>query len=70
VTCLTLATLSQTENYIKPLILLLFGLLGLAQYIVYPTLVAIIGGWFSKRKRGLTSAVYSTCVNVGNIIGF
>jgi sugar phosphate permease len=43
---------------------------GMAQYIVFPTLVAVIGNWFSKSKRGFVSAAYGTSGNVGNIIGF
>ena len=65
-----MATLAYTENYIKPLIFVLFTLYGLAQYIVFPTLVAVVGNWFSKSKRGLVSAAYGTSGNVGNIIGF
>jgi sugar phosphate permease len=65
-----LATLAYTENYIKPLIFVLLSLYGVAQYIVFPILVAVVGNWFSKSKRGLVCAAYGTSGNVGNIIGF
>jgi len=62
--------LAYTENYIKPLIFVLLSLYGVAQFIVFPILVTVVGNWFSKSKRGLVSAAYGTSGDVGNIIGF
>jgi hypothetical protein len=33
---------------------------GIAQYIVFPILVSVVGNWFSKGKRGLVGSAYGT----------
>jgi len=46
-----------------------FVFIGLSQSIVFPTLVAVIGSWFAKAKRGLITGSWGTCTNIGNILG-
>lgn len=36
---------------------------------MFPTLVAIVGSWFSKSQRGLATGSWATCTNFGNIMG-
>lgn len=65
--CLGLAGAYQmTSHYYY---LLWFVLLGFSQSFVFPTLVSIIGSWFSKSHRGSITGSWATCTNVGNIIG-
>ncbi|KAK9269640.1 hypothetical protein L1049_001417 [Liquidambar formosana] len=44
-------------------------LCGLFQSIGWPCVVAIVGNWFGKAKRGLIMGVWSSHTSVGNIIG-
>ncbi|KAM1089794.1 hypothetical protein ACFX15_016961 [Malus domestica] len=44
-------------------------LCGLVQSIGWPCVVAIVGNWFEKGKRGLIMGVWSAHTSVGNIIG-
>ncbi|CAN6699866.1 unnamed protein product [Malus baccata var. baccata] len=44
-------------------------LCGLVQSIGWPCVVAIVGNWFEKGKRGLIMGVWSSHTSVGNIIG-
>ena len=46
-----------------------FSILGLVQSICFPAFVSIVANWFSKEKRGLAVGGFTTCVNVGNILG-
>ncbi|KAK4604605.1 hypothetical protein RGQ29_012893 [Quercus rubra] len=42
---------------------------GLFQSIGWPCVVAIVGNWFGKSKRGLIMGVWNSHTSVGNIIG-
>lgn len=42
---------------------------GLFQSIGWPSVVAIVGNWFGKDKRGLIMGVWNSHTSVGNIIG-
>ncbi|XP_054820468.1 LOW QUALITY PROTEIN: putative glycerol-3-phosphate transporter 5 [Prosopis cineraria] len=42
---------------------------GLFQSIGWPCVVAVVGNWFGKSKRGLVMGVWSSHTSVGNIIG-
>lgn len=42
---------------------------GLFQSIGWPCVVAIVGNWFGKAKRGLIMGVWNSHTSVGNIIG-
>ncbi|GFZ16547.1 major facilitator superfamily protein [Actinidia rufa] len=44
-------------------------LAGLFQATGWPSVVAVIGNWFGKRKRGLIMGVWNAHTSVGNIIG-
>ncbi|PQM34832.1 putative glycerol-3-phosphate transporter 5 isoform X2 [Prunus yedoensis var. nudiflora] len=44
-------------------------LCGLVQSIGWPCVVAVVGNWFEKEKRGLIMGVWSSHTSVGNIIG-
>ncbi|XP_009763555.1 putative glycerol-3-phosphate transporter 5 [Nicotiana sylvestris] len=44
-------------------------LCGLFQSIGWPCVVAVIGNWFGKAKRGLIMGVWNSNTSVGNIIG-
>uniref|UniRef100_A0A7N0V614 Major facilitator superfamily (MFS) profile domain-containing protein n=1 Tax=Kalanchoe fedtschenkoi TaxID=63787 RepID=A0A7N0V614_KALFE len=42
---------------------------GLFQSIGWPCVVAVVGNWFGKSKRGLIMGVWSSHASVGNILG-
>ena len=42
---------------------------GLYQSTGWPTVVAIMGNWFPKGKRGLVMGVWNAHTSVGNILG-
>ncbi|KAE8055851.1 hypothetical protein FH972_012668 [Carpinus fangiana] len=42
---------------------------GLFQATGWPSVVAVIGGWFGKRKRGLIMGIWNAHTSVGNISG-
>ncbi|KAI4376270.1 hypothetical protein MLD38_014052 [Melastoma candidum] len=42
---------------------------GLFQSIGWPCVVAVVGNWFGKEKRGLIMGVWNSNTSVGNIIG-
>lgn len=42
---------------------------GLFQSIGWPCVVAVVGNWFGKEKRGLIMGVWNSHTSVGNIIG-
>lgn len=42
---------------------------GLFQSIGWPCVVAIVGNWFGKAKRGLIMGIWNSHTSVGNIIG-
>lgn len=42
---------------------------GLFQSIGWPCVVAVVGNWFSKSKRGLIMGVWNSNTSVGNILG-
>ncbi|KAL3532244.1 hypothetical protein ACH5RR_005765 [Cinchona calisaya] len=44
-------------------------LCGLFQSIGWPCVVAVVGNWFGKKKRGLIMGVWSSHTSAGNIIG-
>lgn len=37
--------------------------------MITPTLISIMGRWFPKKNRGALVGLWSTCNNVGHIIG-
>ncbi|KAI4379815.1 hypothetical protein MLD38_006061 [Melastoma candidum] len=42
---------------------------GLFQSIGWPCVVAVVGNWFGKEKRGLIMGVWNSNTSVGNIVG-
>ncbi|KAL0451778.1 UNVERIFIED_CONTAM: putative glycerol-3-phosphate transporter 5 [Sesamum latifolium] len=42
---------------------------GLFQSIGWPSVVAVVGNWFGKAKRGLIMGVWNSHTSIGNIIG-
>ncbi|XP_027072619.1 putative glycerol-3-phosphate transporter 5 [Coffea arabica] len=44
-------------------------LCGLFQSIGWPCVVAVVGNWFEKSKRGLIMGIWNSQASVGNIIG-
>eukprot|EP00249_Psilotum_nudum_P017943 c26563_g1_i2 orf=580-2346(-) len=42
---------------------------GLFQATGWPSVVAIIGNWFGKRKRGLIMGIWNAHTSVGNVLG-
>lgn len=44
-------------------------LCGLFQSIGWPCVVAVVGNWFDKGKRGLIMGVWNSHTSIGNIIG-
>ncbi len=43
--------------------------IGAANSVLPPTMIAIMGNWFPKKNRGLIVGFWATCNNFGNIIG-
>ena len=46
-----------------------FSISGFFQSIGWPSLVSVLGNWFSKESIGLVFGVWTTCQNLGNIGG-
>lgn len=46
-----------------------FFLIGLFSSILWPTMIHMLGNWYSKKNRGLIIGAWATCANIGNIIG-
>ena len=46
-----------------------FILLGMVQSITFPAYISIVSGWFDKKNRGLIVNGFTSCVNIGNIVG-
>ncbi|GAV79121.1 MFS_1 domain-containing protein [Cephalotus follicularis] len=44
-------------------------LAGLFQSTGWPSVVAVVGNWFGKRKRGLIMGIWNAHTSVGNILG-
>ena len=44
-------------------------LAGLFQSTGWPSVVAVVGNWFGKRKRGLIMGIWNAHTSVGNIVG-
>ncbi|CAN8324977.1 unnamed protein product [Cochlearia groenlandica] len=42
---------------------------GLFQATGWPSVVAVVGNWFGKRKRGLIMGIWNAHTSVGNIVG-
>ena len=42
---------------------------GLFQSIGWPCVVAVVGNWFGKSKRGLIMGIWNSHTSVGNIVG-
>ncbi|KAF7828472.1 putative glycerol-3-phosphate transporter 4 [Senna tora] len=49
--------------------LLMQMIAGLFQATGWPSVVAVVGNWFGKRKRGLIMGVWNAHTSVGNIVG-
>lgn len=49
--------------------LILQMLAGLFQSTGWPTVVAVVGNWFGKRKRGLIMGIWNAHTSIGNIAG-
>lgn len=47
----------------------MFFLIGLFSSLVWPTMIHMLGNWYSKANRGLIIGAWATCANIGNIIG-
>jgi sugar phosphate permease len=48
---------------------LTFFLIGLFSSILWPSMIHMLGNWFSKTNRGLIIGAWATCANTGNIVG-
>lgn len=46
-----------------------FFLIGLFSSILWPSMIHMLGNWYSKTNRGLIIGAWATCANVGNILG-
>ena len=46
-----------------------FIISGFCQSIGWPSYIAVMGNWFSEKNRGLIFGLWTTCQNLGNIIG-
>jgi sugar phosphate permease len=46
-----------------------FFLIGLFSSILWPSIIHMLGNWYSKKYRGLIIGAWATCANIGNIIG-
>jgi len=46
-----------------------FFLIGLFSSVLWPSMIHMLGNWFSKKNRGLIIGAWATCANVGNILG-
>ena len=57
----------QIESYF--FFYLVFFLIGLFSSILWPTMIHMLGNWYSKANRGLIIGAWATCANIGNIIG-
>lgn len=53
----------------KPLTLVAMGFNGFFQSTGWPGMMATMGNWFGKGRRGLLLAFWSVNANVGNIVG-
>ncbi|XP_071484974.1 sugar phosphate exchanger 3-like [Diadema antillarum] len=63
-------TLSEWVKVYNHWYYLVFWVLnGLLQGTGWPTLVAIMGNWFSEGSRGLVFGVWSACGSIGNMLG-
>lgn len=58
-----------THELSKPLTLVAMGLNGFFQSTGWPGMMATMGNWFGKGKRGLLLAFWSVNANIGNIVG-
>ncbi|CDW83397.1 sugar phosphate exchanger 3 [Stylonychia lemnae] len=48
---------------------LLFIFIGLFNSMLFPNFISVLGNWFTKKHRGLIVGMWTTCNNIGNIIG-
>jgi len=48
---------------------ILFIFIGLFNSMLFPNFISVLGNWFTKKHRGLIVGMWTTCNNVGNIIG-
>ncbi|CDW72436.1 sugar phosphate exchanger 3 [Stylonychia lemnae] len=46
-----------------------FILIGIFSSPLFPSIIHLLGNWFSKQHRGLVLGLWATCANIGNIIG-
>jgi sugar phosphate permease len=46
-----------------------FAFIGACNSLITPTFIAIMGRWFPRKNRGALVGIWSTCNNVGHIIG-
>jgi sugar phosphate permease len=45
------------------------SIIGIFNALLFPSMVAILGNWISKKNRGLLIGLWATCNNFGNIVG-
>lgn len=64
---LGVGALKQVESYFY--FYFVFFLIGLFSSILWPTMIHMLGNWYSKKNRGLIIGAWATCANIGNIIG-
>jgi sugar phosphate permease len=64
---LGLGGMKQVESYFY--FYFVFFLIGLFSSILWPTMIHMMGNWYSKKNRGLIIGAWATCANIGNIIG-
>lgn len=46
-----------------------FAGIGVFSSPIFPSIIAVLGNWFSKNHRGFIIGLWATCANIGNIIG-
>ena len=54
----------------KPFILIMMIINGISQSTAWPSVVACMGNWFGKGKKGLLMGIWATNGNFGNMIGY
>ncbi|KAI3379779.1 hypothetical protein SNEBB_007791 [Seison nebaliae] len=55
--------------YSKMWYVCLWGLNGLAQSIIWPSIVTVMGNWFPLHMGGRILGIWSSCASIGNIVG-
>lgn len=43
--------------------------IGIFSSPIFPSIIHLLGTWFSSNHRGFVLGLWATCANIGNIIG-